>query len=139
MTHPGGMCDRSVDFTCVYPTLCELTGQPLPSHLEGRSIVPLLKNPQAAWDFPAVTTHGFKNHAVRTNGWRYIRYANGDEELYDDDHDPLEYINLANKDEYADRKAELAKWLPKSDTPSLPTTRGRNKQAAAKSKSAADD
>jgi arylsulfatase A-like enzyme len=138
-THPGGACSRAVDFTCIYPTLCELTGQPLPSRLEGRSVVPLLKNPQAAWDFPAVTTHGFKNHVVRTDGWRYIRYANGDEELYDDDHDPLEYTNLANEAKYADRKTELAKWLPKSDAPSLPTTRGRAKQARAMAKSAGDN
>ena len=117
MTQPGGTCARAVDFTCIYPTLCELTGQPLPSHLEGHSIVPLLKNPQAAWDFPAITTQGFKNHAVRTDDWRYIRYANGDEELYDDDHDPFEYTNLAKKAKYADRKAELAKWLPKSMLP----------------------
>jgi arylsulfatase A-like enzyme len=96
-----------------------------PSHLEGRSIVPLLKNPKAAWDIPAVTTQGFKNHSVRSNDWRYIRYANGEEELYDDAHDPLEYTNLAKKKQYADRKAELAKWLPKSDAPDLPSKRGR--------------
>jgi len=139
LTHPGETCARAVDFTCVYPTLCELTGQPLPTHLEGRSIVPLLKNPEAAWNFPAVTTQGFKNHAVRTDDWRYIRYANGDEELYDDNHDPLEYTNLAKLADFADRKTELAKWLPKSDAPSLPTTRGRGKQGTAKSKSAAED
>ena len=129
MTHPGGMCGRAVDFTCIYPTLCELTGQPLPSHLEGHSIVPLLKNPQAAWDFPAITTQGFKNHAVRSEGWRYIRYANGDEELYDDAHDPFEYTNLANKKEYQKQKAELAKWLPKKDAPNLPRRRGAKKNA----------
>ena len=139
VTHPGETCARAVDFTCIYPTLCELTGQPLPSHLEGRSIVPLLKNPQAAWDFPAVTTQGFKNHAVRSDDWRYIRYANGDEELYDDAHDPFEYTNLAKKAKYADRKTELAKWLPKSNAPSLPTTRGKDKQAGKKSKSAEDE
>jgi len=137
--HAGGMCARVVDYSCIYPTLCELTGQPLPSHLEGRSIVPLLRNPQAAWDFPAVTTHGFKNHAVRSDGWRYIRYANGDEELYDDEHDPLEYTNLAKKKELAERKTELARWLPKTDAPSLPTTRGKGKQGGAKSNSAAEE
>src|SRR4051812_3683185 len=139
LTQPGGTCGRAVDFTCIYPTLCELTGQSLPTHLEGRSIVPLLKNPQAAWDFPAVTTQGFKNHAVRSDGWRYIHYANGDEELYDDDHDPLEYKNLAKLANFADRKTELAKWLPKSDAPSLPSRRGQGKQGKAKSKSGVED
>jgi arylsulfatase A-like enzyme len=139
LTRPSGVCNRAVDFTCIYPTLCELAGLDVPSQLEGRSIVPLLKDPQAAWDLPAITTQGFKNHAVRSNEWRYIRYANGDEELYDDAHDPLEYKNLAKRAKFADRKAELAKWLPKSNAPSLPTTRGRGKQAGKKAKSADDE
>jgi arylsulfatase A-like enzyme len=139
LTRPNGLCNRAIDFSCIYPTLCELAGVGLPSHLEGRSIVPLLKDPQAAWDLPAITTQGFKNHAVRSNDWRYIRYANGDEELYDDAHDPLEYKNLAKRAKFADRKAELAKWLPKSNAASLPTTRGRGKQGGQKAGSAEDD
>ena len=72
-------------------------------------------NPKAAWDQPAVTTYRFKNHAVRTEGWRYIRYANGDEELYDETKDPNEWTNLAALPDYAARKAELAKHLPTRD------------------------
>ncbi len=120
VTQPGGACGRAVDYSSIYPTLCELTGLPLPTHLDGKSIVSLLKNPQAAWDTPALTTHGRKNHAVRTEGWRYIRYANGDEELYDTTADPLEYTNLAGHTEHAARKAELAKWLPKTEAENLP-------------------
>ena len=129
VTQPNMICDRAIDYSSIYPTLCELAGLPLPSHLDGHSLAPLLKNPKAAWEFPAVTTQGIKNHTVRDDNWRYIRYANGDEELYDDQHDPLEYTNLAKKPEYADRKAELAKWLPKSDAPDLPMSRGQGKQA----------
>jgi arylsulfatase A-like enzyme len=120
VTQPDGVCVRPVDFTSVYPTLCELTGLPLPDHLDGRSIVPLLKDPRTEWEPPAITTHDFKNHAVRSEDWRYIRYANGDEELYDTAADPLEYINLADQAEHAARKAELAKWLPHTDAASLP-------------------
>lgn len=120
LTHPGGVCGRTIDYASIYPTLCELTGQPLPAHLDGRSVAPLLKNPQAVWETPAITTHGFKNHTVRSEGWRYIRYANGEEELYDEAADPLEYTNLAGHTEHAARKAELAKWLPKTDAPNLP-------------------
>ena len=74
-----------------------------------------------AWDTPAITTHGFKNHTVRTEGWRYIRYANGDEELYDETADPLEYKNLATMADHATRKRELAKFLPKTDAAELPS------------------
>jgi arylsulfatase A-like enzyme len=126
VTQPGGVCGRPVDYSCIYPTLCELTGLPAPPHVEGRSITALLKNPQAPWDVPAITTHGFKNHAVRTEEWRYIRYANGDEELYHNATDPREYNNLATSLEHAARKAELAKWLPKTDAPDLPVTRGED-------------
>jgi arylsulfatase A-like enzyme len=124
VTPEGADCQRTVDYTCIYPTLCALTGLPQPAHLEGREITSLLKNPQAPWDTPAVTTHGYQNHTVRSEGWRYIRYANGDEELYDDATDPREYTNLARMPEYTARKAELAKWLPKTDAPNLPVTRG---------------
>jgi len=120
VTPAGEICQRPVDFSSIYPTLCSLAGLPLPAHLDGRDITVLLKNPQAAWDAPAITTHGFQNHAVRTEGWRYIRYANGDEELYHNAVDPHEYTNLAGIVEHTARKNELAQWLPKSDAPNLP-------------------
>jgi arylsulfatase A-like enzyme len=120
VTQPGTVCGRPVDYCSVYPTLCELSGLPLPSHLDGQSIAPLLRDPDAAWDSPAVTTHGYRNHTVRTENWRYIRYADGSEELYDEAADPLEYTNLARDPAHAARKDELAKWLPRTDASSLP-------------------
>ena len=116
----GGVCGRAVDYSSIFPTLCALTGLPQPAHLEGRDISPLLKDVKAAWDVPAITTHGFQNHAIRAEDWRYIRYADGSEELYDEAADPLEYTNLAAKSEHAARKAELAKWLPKTNAANLP-------------------
>jgi hypothetical protein len=64
-----------------------------------------------------VTTHHFKNHAVRTEGWRYIRYANGDEELYNEQTDPYEWTNVAGDAANASRKSELAKFLPTKNAP----------------------
>ncbi len=119
VTPAKAVCQRAVDFSSVYPTLCELTGLPQPSHLDGQSIVSLLRDPSTAWDTPALTTHGRKNHAVRSEKWRYIRYENGDEELYDTQSDPLEYTNLATSREHAETIAELAKWLPKQDAANL--------------------
>lgn len=117
VTKPGTICDRPVDFMSMYPTLAELCGFAKPAHVEGASIRPLLANPKANWEIPAVTTYRYKNHAVRTANWRYIRYENGDEELYDVIKDPNEYTNLAAKPEFASRKTELAKYLPKTDVP----------------------
>ena len=134
LTQPGGACGRAVDYSSIYPTLCELTGLPLPDHLDGRSLAPLLRDPLAAWDAPAITTHGFRNHTVRTAGWRYIRYANGDEELYDEAADPLEYVNLAKAPEHAARRNEPAKWLPGTDAANLPGAEGGGAKKKAKKK-----
>lgn len=122
----GTKSDRPVDFMSIYPTLTDLCGIPTPKHVEGTSIRPLLANPQAAWTPPAVTTYRYKNHTARTSEWRYIRYENGDEELYDERNDPNEWTNLAMKPEFAARKVELAKFLPKTDAPD-PTPEGTPK------------
>lgn len=117
-------CDRPVDYSSVYPTTLALAGIPIPSHADGKDISSLLRDPSSAWSQPAITTYGRGNHAVRSEDWRYIRYANGDEELYHDAKDPLEYVNLATKPEFASKKAELAAYLPRTEKPDLPRTRG---------------
>lgn len=120
-----GRCDRPVDFMSLYPTLVELCGLPAAKSQEGVSLVPLLRDPAAAWDRPALTTHGRNNHAVRSDQYRYIRYADGTEELYDMDADPKEWTNLAGKPDLAKVKDELARWLPKANAPDAPRARGK--------------
>ena len=117
LTQPGGTCASPVDFMSVYPTLCDLAGLAKPTWLEGHNIKPLLANPAAPWDHAAVTTFGWNNHAVRTARWRYIRYADGGEELYDHSTDRYEWTNLASKTEHADLKKELAKIFPTESQP----------------------
>jgi arylsulfatase A-like enzyme len=119
VTKPNTVCERTVDFMSIYPTLTDLAGIPTPKHVQGKSIRPLLADPAAAWSDPAITTHGFNNHAVRTESQRYIRYANGNEELYDEEKDPYEWTNLATREESAARKTELAKLLPTSNQPDI--------------------
>ena len=131
VTKAGGVCERTVDFLTLYPTLLDLCGIPIPKHVEGKSIRSLLVNPKAAWDLPAVSTYLFGNHAVRTEGWRYIRYNDGGEELYDETKDPYEWTNRAAEPGLASIKAQLARWLPKinnhapegSHIPGLPPDR----------------
>ena len=117
VTRPGTSCSRTVDLMSIYPTLCALTGIETPAHVDGHNIVSLLKDPSSAWEYPAITTHGFGNHAVRSENYRYIRYANGDEELYDEKADPYEWKNLAEQAALAPIKSQLAKWLPKTEHP----------------------
>lgn len=117
-------CDRPVDYSSIYPTTLALAGITIPSHADGKDVSSLLRDPASAWSQPAITTYGRGNHAVRSEDWRYIRYANGDEELYHGAKDPLEYVNLATKPEFASKKAELAAFLPKNEKPDLPRTRG---------------
>ena len=111
VTSPNSQCGRTVDFMNIYPTLCELCGLDVPEGVEGHSMVPLLQNPAASWDHPAITTHGRLNHAVRTEQYRYIRYADGGEELYDHNSDPNEWENLAGKPELQSVKQKLAASL----------------------------
>ncbi len=115
VTKAGGSCERPVDFMSIYPTLCDLAGIAVPKHVEGQSIKALLADPKAPWTMPAITTHQFNNHAVRNETTRYIRYANGDEELYDNANDVNEWTNLAGDAKWAAQKAELAKFLPKEN------------------------
>jgi len=121
VTRPGARCSRPVTLLDIYPTLVELCGLRPKEGLEGQSLVPLLKNPTASWERPALTTYKRGNHSVRTERWRYIRYNDGTEELYDHDNDELEWNNLAKGPKYADVKAELARWLPKVNAPDGPS------------------
>jgi arylsulfatase A-like enzyme len=120
VTRPGSRCDRVVSLLDIYPTMIDLCGLPKKNGLEGNSIMPLLRNASAAWNHPAVTTYKRGNHAVRDSRWRYIRYHDGGEELYDHTNDPNEWTNLAGKPELTSVKAQLAHYLPKTDAPDSP-------------------
>ena len=102
----------------LYPTLTELAGLETPAHVEGSSLVPLLRDPQASLARSAVlTTSGYRNHAVSSDRYRYIVYSDGSEELYDIETDPNEWRNRADDEALSAVKAELAEWLPAHDEP----------------------
>jgi arylsulfatase A-like enzyme len=119
VTEPGTRTDQPASTLDLFPTLNQLCGLPPVPDLDGISLVPLLRDPQHVRERPALTTHGPGNHAARSGRWRFIRYADGGEELYDHRHDPHEWTNLADRPEYASVKADLAMWLPKTDAPSV--------------------
>jgi arylsulfatase A-like enzyme len=124
VTRPHTVCDRTVSMMDVYPTMMDLAGLKVPGIQEGESLMTWLKNPQAPKKTPAVTTFQMGNHAVRSDEWRYIRYKDATEELYDRRKDPNEWTNLAGKAELAGVKKELAQWLPKHDEPNVPQVAG---------------
>ena len=115
-----GRSEQPVELLSIYPTLidlCELSKNP---KLEGVSLQPLLKNPEAKWNHVAISTLGQNNHAVRDRRWRYIRYADGSEELYDHQKDSNEWENLAKgKVDSIHQKVinRLKRHLPKSNAP----------------------
>ncbi|MEY4385459.1 MAG: Choline-sulfatase [Verrucomicrobiota bacterium] len=113
-------CGQPVELLDIFPTLLELTGFPARPDIEGHSLVPQLKNANAPREWPAITTHNQNNHGIRTKRWRYIRYADGSEELYDMQADPNEWKNLAADPKFLAVKTDLAKWLPKANKPPVP-------------------
>jgi len=109
----GSQCHAPVNLLDLYPTLIDLCNLKQRSELEGVSLKPLLTDPQTKWKRPSLTTHGKNNHALRSSQYRYIRYADGSEELYDHDEDPMEYNNMATKADLQKVKQKFSKWLPK--------------------------
>ena len=79
----GATCGRPAELLDLYPTLAELCGLPASDGLEGHSLVPQLKDADAPRRLAGDHHAQPGNHAVRTERWRYIRYADGCEELYD--------------------------------------------------------
>jgi arylsulfatase A-like enzyme len=113
---------QPVSLLDIYPTLVELCGLPPNPALEGESLVPLLRDP-AAPRRPVVSTFQPGNHAVIDRRWRYIRYRDGGEELYDRTLDPNEFRNLAADPAQAERKREMARAIPSASAEPKP---GRN-------------
>ena len=113
----GKSCDRTVEFVDIYPTLCELCGLPMPKHhLSGKSLVPLLNDPKASWDKPALTfvrRGRVLGVSIRTERWRYTEWDEGRMgiELYDHENDPHEWRNLANNPKFADVVKEMKRLM----------------------------
>ena len=134
MTPAGVQSPRPVDFMSIYPTICSLTEVKKPAHVEGLDISPLLKNPNAKWDTPALTTFHKDNHSFRSEQWRYIRYADGSEELYNHQTDPFEWTNVAGNPEHAAIKAGFARHIPSVNASELPGGGGKSTKRASQQK-----
>ncbi len=129
----GQPCEAGVDLTDIYPTLVDLCGLPDPGHLDGETLRPLLSAEATVRERPGMTSFGPHNYSLRTAHYRYTRYADGSEELYDYSKDPWEHDNVAQRSGYEEVKEGLARWLPENPAPSLSSCppRGRPLQLGA--------
>lgn len=130
----GQTCDRLVELVDLYPTVCEAAGIATPDSLEGRSIVPLLDNPEQEWKSaafsqfhraPRITPDGGrymgysmvteKYHYVQWQSWDHVKGVAGEEvlavELYDLVTDPDENQNVADFPKYQQQRKQLADKL----------------------------
>ena len=115
----GTKTDSPTEFLDIYPTLCELAGLPLPSHLQGKSLLPILKDPEAMVKPGAITNFRRKGfgYSFRDKRYRYVEWINPAtkkivaRELYDYNKDPLETVDLSKNPEYKDVMIKLQKEL----------------------------
>jgi arylsulfatase A-like enzyme len=113
----GARCAEPVSLVDLYPTLLEVAGaSPVPG-LQAASLLPLLQRPERDTGRAVVTTVDPGNHALSTKTWRYLRYANGDEELYDIVRDPREWRNLAADPAFQAVRADLRRRLDETLAP----------------------
>ena len=119
----GRVCSKPVGLIDLYPTMLEMCGLPENKKNEGMSLVPLLRNPSREWRFAVLTTYARKNHALRSERYRYLRMEDGTEEFYDHRNDPNEWTNLAGEKSLEGEINQFRASLPKTDAPYHPSVR----------------
>jgi uncharacterized sulfatase len=116
----GRASSRVIEFLDLYPTLADLARVTPPPGLHGRSVTPLLRNPQATWDHPAMTQvrrgageNMFMGYSIRTEKWRYTEWDEGKRgvELYNEVDDPAEMHNLAEESKHRQTVGEMQQLL----------------------------
>ena len=118
---PRQLCATPVSLIDIYPTLLALCGLPAPSShtLDGIDLTPILKAQRSERGQPVLSTFGLGNHSITDGRYRYIRYRNGDEELYDHETDRYEFTNLGRDPKFRAAKEKLARQLPTADAPEI--------------------
>jgi len=115
---PGSVCTQPVSLIDVFPSLADLAGLTLPAYLDGKSVKPQLQDSTIKRS-PAISSYGEGNTSIRSEQWRYIRYEDGSEELYNHHVDPNEWTNQAQNPKHKKIKQRLAGFIPKNQHPGL--------------------
>ncbi len=111
---------QPVNLMDIYPTMVSLAGLPKNPAVTGNDLTQLIDNPGIEWPYPTLTTYGPNNHSLRDERYRYIRYEDGSEELYDHTNDTMEWNNLALDPRYNSVKEKLKAYLPTEHAPWTP-------------------
>ena len=125
----GSKTESPSEFVDIFPTLCELAGLPIPESVEGLSLVPILKNPEAMVHEAALEqfprNNSLMGYTLRDKRYRYVKWVKVDyyadertgpmdaNELYDYEKDPEETVNLADNPEYKDVVANFERIFKK--------------------------
>ena len=132
----GQRSKRPAELLDVFPTLLELAGLEADSRQEGQSLVPLLQDPEAEWNHPAITSFGPGNYSVRSTRYRYIQYHDGSRELYDHESDPHEWNNLIENSDLASVVQSHQAHIPAKEHALLPGKSTGHKAYAASNREA---
>lgn len=112
----GSRCSQPVSLIDLFPTLAELCDVTVPKGLDGQSLVPLLRQPSHDTGRVIATTFEPGNVSLRTDRWRYIRYVDSSEELYDHRTDPHEWTNVAANPEHVTLIRELRRHVKRHES-----------------------
>ncbi|MFI4912204.1 MAG: sulfatase [Sedimentisphaeraceae bacterium JB056] len=110
----GSVCFEPVNLIDVYPTLVDMCDLKHLGVLDGQSMEELIDAPGKDFARVSITTYGPNLNSIRSRDWRYIRYADGSEELYNHTKDPYEWHNLASDSQYETIKKKLSEHIPLS-------------------------
>ena len=109
--------DALAELVDIYPTLCDVCQIPIPSQLEGLSLIPVIEQPTRPWKtatFSQLSQSGTTARSIRTGQYRYTEWGNNGErgkELYDYDTDPNETVNIVELPENSELVGHLSEQL----------------------------
>jgi arylsulfatase A-like enzyme len=109
---PHSESARPVNLLDLAPTIADFGGIPMRKEWQGKSLVPLVADPDSEWQPYTHTTFGRGDHTITTERYQYLHYFDGAAELYDIQNDPDEFVNLANDPAYADVIEKLRQFVP---------------------------
>lgn len=126
---PGNRTRRLAEFVDIYPTLCELAGIPVPGHVQGDSLVPLLHDAEREWK-PAVFSRWSGCNAVKTDRYLYTEWRKKGKVafrmLFDHEHDPMENRNIAGDPAAAAVVQRMSRLLQEGWTSARPQRAEKN-------------